>query len=178
MKRLVGLTSAVALLLLLPQATASAQSIFLGGGASIPVGQYSDDGAKTGWVGVAGFTFDVGDQGLWVGAEGLYGRNTHETAGEATNLIGGNALLGYSFGEEGTTRPYVYGSAGFLNHQFDEEGQPKDNDTKFSWGGAVGVGHPVGGQVGIWGEVRYLSRGSSTRVVAIVAGVDIGFSGN
>ena len=82
-------------------------SIFVGGGGTIPVQDFSDfdgdgagvDGANFGWQGTAGAQVAVGESGLTVGPRVYYGSNSHETDGDKTNLYGGTALVNYGFGD-------------------------------------------------------------------------------
>ncbi len=74
MKRLLSAALAVAFVSLTAPADSSAQvSIFVGGGATTPTGDFSEfpgggaDGANTGWQATAGAQFTIGESGLTVG---------------------------------------------------------------------------------------------------------------
>ena len=88
MKRLGSALLAGAVAVLVSAAPAGAQYIFLGGGATLPMGDYKDF-AKTGWIATAGVGFDVGSRGLWVEGQGYYGSNKHDDgSGDKTDLLG------------------------------------------------------------------------------------------
>ena len=85
MKRLVCAALITAFFALSSPADVSAQAwIFVGGGATIPTGDFSDfpgdtDGANTGWQGGVGAQFLIGELGLSVGPRVFYGSNNHDT---------------------------------------------------------------------------------------------------
>lgn len=148
--------------------------LFLGGGVTIPTGEYGDF-AKTGWTASTGLTFDVGDKGVWVGVEGLFGSNTHEgTSGDKTNVYGATGLLGYSVQSAGSVHPYVYGGAGFLAHQYKPGTSTVtgDTETKFNWAGAGGLSFVLSPKVSLWTEGRY-NGAKGTQHLALQAGLNI-----
>ena len=105
MKKFAGLVVLTGLLAFVGVQDAAAQTLYLSGGVSVPTGDYktftddADDGAKTGWLGMAGANFRIGENGLFVGGGAFYGSNSHEAEGDKTNLLGGFGLVGFmSFG--------------------------------------------------------------------------------
>jgi len=156
-------------------ATTAAQvkvsSVFVGGGANIPVGDFSD-GFKTGWMGAAGLTVSIGDKGVFAFAEGLYGQNSSEsTIAEKAKLYGGGGALGYRFGESSKPGVYVYGSAGALVIDVGA------SETQFSYGGGAGVDIPISPKAAIWIEGRLLATKDIT-MVPIMAGISISTGGD
>jgi len=146
-------------------------SVFLGGGGTIPVGDFGD-GFKTGWMGAAGFTLAIGDRGVFAFAEGLYGQNDSEfTGGEKAKLYGGGGALGYRFGDQSKPGVYAYGSAGAL---VIDVGSP---ETQFSYGGGAGVDIPIGSKAAIWIEGRVVATKDIT-MVPVTAGISIAIGGD
>jgi len=159
-------------------AQAQAAAIVLGGGATVPIGDYGDY-AKTGWMGVGGVVVPIGDQGLFVGGEFLYGSNKHDDGtGDKTNLYGGLAGLGYRVGDRSKPGVFFFGLAGGLNHQYKpgSSTESSSNEWKFAFGGGGGFDIPVG-KASIWVQGRIISR-SDTKFIPILAGITIPVGGN
>lgn len=166
---------------------AGAQSVFIGGGATLPMGDYKDY-AKTGWIMTAGVSVDLGEKGLFFEAEGFFGSNKHKaTAGtlpEKTNLMAGIGAFGYSFGQkDAKVRPYVLGGVGLMNHQFrsDDDNAVETNTSLFAYTGAAGLVFAMGPKASVWTEARYLAgskEGSSTAIIPITVGISLQFGGN
>ena len=115
LRRSLGVAALATLMSFFVANNASAQvTVFGGGGATIPVSDYSDLGAKTGWHAFAGALIAVGESGLAVGAEGVYGSNSHDTSGNSTDLVGGTALVGYSLHDPEEMGVTVFGGLGYL----------------------------------------------------------------
>jgi len=154
--------------------TGSAQpSIYVGGGPSIPIGEYGDF-AKTGWLAVAGLVVPVGPKGRSIGGELMYGSNKHDdTSGDKTNLPGAFGFLQYRAGDPSRAGVYFFGQAGVLNHQYKPGGTglSDENEWGFSVGGGAGVDVPVGG-VTIFVEGRVMTR-SGTNFIPLMAGIGI-----
>ena len=165
----------------------SAQGVFLGAGATIPMGDYGDY-AKTGWAVDVGVTFPIGENGLYVFADGMYGSNGHDHEGEKTNLLGGFSGVEYAFSEPGEAGPFVFGQVGFLRHGFKSDEFPDDDesDMGLAWGGGAGYGFPVGGMnafvlgrfiQGRYGETDEFEAWTTT-FVGVSAGVSIPLGGD
>lgn len=187
MKRLAAIASSflLALALLMP-ATAQAQAVFVGGGATVPTGDFSDfgggDGANTGWMGFGGVLFPVGDAGLSAGAEAFYGSNSHDTDGDKTNLYGGLALLAYSFGAPGAAvSPMVFGGLGFMTHSYKSESFPaaEGSESGLAMGFGAGLGFPLGGVGGMVAASYNMGLGNidATTFIGISAGIQIAVGG-
>ena len=186
MKRLFCLALATTFLALASPAVSSAQtSIFIGGGATIPTGDFSDfgggDGANTGWQGTAGAQFAIGESGLTAGPRLFYGSNNHDTAGDKTNLYGGTALLNYAFGDPEAANPFVWDEFGLMSHAYKSESFPANEDTSTTamWSGGAGVGFPLGGVIG-WVAAGYtagLGDNSGTTLFGVYAGATFAVGG-
>ena len=190
MKRLFCLALATTFLALASPAVSSAQtSIFVGGGASIPVSDFSDfdgdgagtDGASTGWQGMVGAQFAVGEAGLTVGPRVYYGSNSHDTTGDKTNLFGGTALVNYGFGDPEALNPFVWGEFGVMSHAFKSDAAPATDATSTAavWAGGAGVGFPLGGVNGFVaaGYTAGLGANSGTKYFGLYAGVSFAVGG-
>lgn len=183
MKNRVLLTVAAgALLLVAAPAATQAQWIWVGGGLTIPTSDYGDY-AKTGWMGTVGVGFPIGDSGLGVSIEGLYGSNKHDTDvtgvvdGDKTNLYGAMGSVGYRVGDPANIGPYVFAGGGLLVHQFSPETGDSDSSSGFGYQFGAGLDIPVGSSVGVWVEGRYLGASidsSTTAVFGILAGIGFG----
>jgi len=179
MKRRLIVASGLLLGLALP-ATAGAQvGIYLGGGATIPTGDFKDfDEAKTGWMAQAGVTYFIASApGLGVWGGGSYGSNKHEgTSGDKTNLLGAHGGLIYRIGNMEKPGVYLLGGAGMLNHQFKPgDGGESQNEWKFSWLGGAGVDIPLS-SIALWIEANFNSR-SSTKFIGLMGGISIPLGG-
>lgn len=185
MRRIAGslLLGAVAALTL--SSTAQAQSVFFGGGPSLPMGEYKDY-AKTGWLMTAGLSVDIGSKGLFLDIEGYFGSNAHKNTGTAnnkTNLAAGILALGYTFGPAGKkVRPYVLAGGGILNHQFrsDNNLAAEGSQKMLAITGAAGLLFALNTKANFWVEARYLTGskdGATTAVVPINVGISIALGG-
>lgn len=170
------LTTSVAALVLAVATPAAmqAQSIFLLAGPSIPIGDLGDV-ASTGWLVGGGFTFDLGENGLWAGAEGTYGRHSLESELDGNvSLLGIMAILGYTIPTESSIHPYVWGGAGILRGDISLDDFPDEGGDDTDFGFQAGVGTTFGhGQVRPLVEARLETAGSDKQFFAIDAGVTI-----
>lgn len=168
------LTTSVAALFLAAAtpALADAQvSLYVAAGPSIPIGDLGDV-AGTGWVLAGGLTFPLGENGLWTGVEGTYGRNglDNSTVDGHVRLIGLMALLGYTIPTESSVHPYVWGGAGILSGSVEVDGfDGGESDSDFGFQAGVGTtfGH---GTVRPLIEARLETAGSEKQFFAIDAG--------
>ena len=190
MKRLICSVLVTAFFALTVPADSSAQtSIFIGGGATIPTGDFSDfdgdgagtDGASTGWQATAGAQFAIGEGGFTVGPRVFYGSNSHETDGDKTNLYGATALANYGFGEPDALNPFLWGEFGVMSHAFKSDALPAADVTTTAamWSVGAGVGFPVGGVNGFIaaGYTAGLSDNSDTKLFGVYAGASFAVGG-
>jgi len=174
MKTCASLLCVGAALVAFAPAPASAQlgkSLFIGGGLTMPMGDYNDY-AKPGWMGMAGISLSQPESPVWFGVEGYYGHNAHDDMdGGSTNLYGGNAFLGYDFGDGSKPYPYLYGTGGLLVHAYsapESDTYDYPNENKFAVGGGAGLAVPTSsGQ--FWVEAKIIVAGD-TQVVPFIAG--------
>ena len=191
MKRLGCTVLAIAFFGLMSPLHASAQvAAFVGGGVTIPMGDFADfngdaagdDGANTGWQASAGVLVPVGEAGLSVGARGFFGINKHDTPdGDKTNLYGATGVGTFSFGS-GTISPFIYAELGFLTHSYKSEAFPsaEGSESGLALGGGAGINFPLGGLSGflVAGYLTGTGDVDATQVVGISAGVNIPLGGD
>jgi len=159
---------------------ASAQSVFLGAGATVPTGDFGDY-AKTGFLGIGGVTFPIGPEGLALLGEGYFGQNSHELEGDKTNVYGAMGGLVYDVSPEGEAGPYLFGQIGLMVHKYssDEDPELDDSETGLGFGAGAGYGFPLGG-VNAWVEGRYMQGQfdyGDTGFFGIMAGISIPLGG-
>lgn len=181
MKRVWSVAALAAAFSLFAADDASAQAgVFLGGGATMPTGDFGDV-ADVGWMGFGGVTFPVGQDGLFMGAEGFYGNNAHDVAGVESNLYGGNALIGVNFYDAGEAGPFVGAGLGFMSHEVQFEAAPALDATEsaFALSGLAGLAFPLGGAQGTL--TASFTRGfgdlEETMFAGIFAGIGIPLGG-
>ena len=161
-------------------------SVFVGGGASLPLGSFADfngegagdDGANPGWMAAAGLSVPLGPRGLAVGARGFFGRNDHDApAGDETSLYGGTALGAFSYGGPEGIAPFVYGEVGLLARAYQSPSFPGLDETisSVAIGAGAGVKFPVGRIRGFvaGGYMQGLGENEETKLVGAAAGVQI-----
>jgi hypothetical protein len=164
-------------------APASAQTPMLafGAGASIPVGDFAD-GAKTGWLAGGSVLFPVGQAGMWVGAEGMYGRNgisygDYDLDGSFT-LLGGNALLGMTFNPAQRVSPFVFGNVGLLSLGSTMEGS--ESESGVSFGAGAGLVYTLSPTASAWGLGRFMNAridGENLQFIPLTVGVTLTLGG-
>jgi hypothetical protein len=174
----------LALLPFSPSTPLAGQSVYFGGGATIPTGDYGDY-ADPGFMVIGGLEFPVGPEGLSVFGEGFFGQNGHsDFEGDKTQPYGAMGGLLYSFSPDADASLYAFGQAGILVHKYSSDDFEGDSESAFGYGGGVGYGFPLGGVRGFV-EGRYMSASfddelggsSSTAFFALFAGVSIGIGG-
>jgi len=176
MKKSVGLSAMAALVFLAVAGPASAQNVFVLGGAGFPTGDF-DRAADVGWMAGGGFTFDVGDDGLWIGAEGFYGSNSHTDSDDKTNVAGAFGELGFSFHDPGQAGLYAFGGAGWVANQFSPDQGDEVNENQLGFIVGVGYDFPLGGATGFI-EGRYIDTDEdNTSLGGLVAGISFGLGG-
>ena len=162
---------------------ASAQSVWVGGGATLPVSDYGGY-ASTGWMGVGGVSFPIGQEKLSLFGEGFYGQNSHEIDGDKTNLYGAHGGVMIDLAPEGGAGIYLFGQVGFMVHKYTSDDFPEfdESDTGLAFGGGGGYSFPVGSFTG-WVEGRYLQgqfdgEDGNTAFAGVMAGVSFPLGGN
>lgn len=158
-----------------PAEAQNGPSYFVGAAVTMPTGDFNEY-AKPGWLGAAGFTKTLVASRVWFGAEGIYGRNSHDDVeGDRTNLYGANGLFGINFSPADQPGLYIYGSVGLLVHDFAPATGSGGSDTSFAWSGAAGYAIPVAA-ITFWFEARYFNS-KDTGFIPLMAGIGIGGGG-
>jgi hypothetical protein len=166
-----------------PPTRVSAQGVFLGGGATIPTGDYGDY-ADVGWMAEAGISFPMNEEGVYLFGDGLYGSNSHsDHEGDKTNLLGILGGVELDLSEEGSAGVFLFAEAGILRHTYksDEFPDEEGTDTGFAFGAGAGYGFPLGETLNGWVLGRYLQGqfdGGNTAFVGLMAGVSFAVGGN
>ena len=175
-----GVAALAALSFTLPS-QASAQGVFLGAGATIPMGDY--DYADPGWMLDAGVTFPINENGLYLFVDGMFGSNKHgDFDGDKTNLLGGFGGIEMVFAEPGEAGPFVFGQVGFLKHDYkSDHSEHETSDNGLAFGGGAGYSIPIGGLNG-WVLGRYIlgkfdGEDGNTTFLGVSAGVSIPLGG-
>ena len=181
MKRIVSVVLAAGGALLLSAASAQAQvSVGVGGGLTIPTGDFGD-GFKTGWHGIANVGYDL-PSGIGLRGDFFYGQNNVDATGVdgKAKLAGGLGNVLYTFKSAGTIHPYVIGTVGFMNAKLEASGGGltfSDSETKVAFGGGAGIKFKAGSDANFFAEGRYISvntSGGSTNFIPITIGVSFG----
>ena len=144
----------------------------LGGGLAVPVGNYKDEGAKTGWTGQVAGALTYGMMGARI--SGTYTRNGFEGLDEHFRILGAMADFMVSPSTGGSIAPYFLAGIGFQNGKASFTGA--EGETKFAWNAGAGLGVKVGG-IGLFLEARYLSIRTpvdATNLIPITVGVLLG----
>lgn len=195
-RRLSLLAAVVAFVgLALPTQAEAQWTLYVEGGATFPSGDFSDF-AKTGWMGIGGFVYQL-SSGIGLGAEGFYGSNNHKddvfgtvssvanfsavaaaAASDKTDLSGFMGTLTYFFEVGGTVDPYVFGGLGMLYHKFKSDVlDSSETEKAFGWELGAGVSFGVSESMSIFGEGRYMAGTgdiSGTKLFGIFAGLAFG----
>jgi opacity protein-like surface antigen len=130
-------------------------TLYIGAGGSFPTGDFADY-ANTGWMGVGGVVFGLGDGGFGVGGEVFYGQNNHGTdefeLDSKTTPYGIMAIADYTFGSPDGLQPYVFGGAGLMVHKFSGDGFESDSESGFGYQFGAGLSF----NFGLFIEGRYM----------------------
>jgi len=146
--------------------------VMLGGGLAIPVGDYKDAGAKTGWLGQVAGGVTSGVIGGRI--SGSFIRNGAENSDEHVRILGAMADLTVSPKMTGKVAPYLLGGVGLQNGKSSVAGA--ESDTKFAWNAGAGLGL-MAGSIGLFIEGRFLSintEGAKTNLIPITVGIKLG----
>ncbi len=166
-------------------AVAQGVEFSLGGGATVPLGDFGD-GASTGFHGLAAISFVPSTLPVGIQIDGMFHRlGTNDDLGfgddAKAQLIQGTANAVYKFktSEETKVRPYLIGGVGLYSIKLtgDEVEDPFDNaETDFGINGGAGFDFKFG-SVGLFVEGRFhnvFSEGESTNFIPITLGVRLG----
>ncbi len=178
MKRPIAKVFSAVAVLVLSATAAQAQSVTIGigGGLTIPTGDFKT-AAKTGWHGLANIGYGL-SSGLGFRGDFYYGESKFKSgvSGKA-KLAGGLANVTYEFQNAGGVKPYVIGSAGVFNVKGTASSggvTASASETKFTFGGGAGIKVKAGAKANVFLEGRYLSAqtsGGSTNFIPVTLGV-------
>jgi len=181
MKRTIAGFVATGLLTIGFVAPAAAQArgyVGLGGGVSIPTGDFGAD-YKTGWLGqvIAGITGPTGRFGGRI--DGMYVRHSVDGVADASRqLLGANADLVVSPGSmDAKLRPYLMGGVGFFNSKSEVGSVEGEGVTDFAFNLGGGLSIKAGSKMSVFLEARYVSiqsDPSSTGFIPIAVGLRFG----
>ncbi len=152
--------------------------IGVGGGGTIPVGDFGDF-YKTGWHGQVMVLFDLPALPIDIRVEGQYGENKLDVSGSdiKAKLITGMVGAQIPLGPPGSpAKPYLTGGVGVTNVDFLSGSSIDASETKFSVGGGAGVTFSIG-SVSLFVEARVMNTftsGSSVTFIPITGGILFG----
>jgi opacity protein-like surface antigen len=132
-------------------------TLYVEGGAAFPTGNYGDV-FNTGWMAAGGVLFGLGDSGFGVGGEVFYGQTSAKdefstlVPGAKTSPYGVMAIADYSFGSEGSLRPYLFGGLGLTVLRSSSDNFESDSESKFGYQFGAGLSFPIG----LFVEGRYM----------------------
>lgn len=149
--------------------------LFAAGGANIPMGDFADV-ADTGWLLGGGILGALGASGLWLGAEGMFGRNGVSDTDADVQLVGGGGMLGYTFNQTARVSPYIFGSAGVLSSKLTGDGAESDSESEFAWGGGAGISLAASPRATLFASGRYVAA-DDLKFVPVSIGVLLWLSG-
>ena len=143
-------------------------TLYIGAGGSFPTGDFADY-AETGWMGVGGVVFGMGDSGFGVGGEIFYGQNNHSVEGvdlnSKTTPYGIMAIADYSFGSPDGLQPYLFGGLGLMVHKFSGDGFESESESQFGYQFGAGLAF----NFGLFIEGRYMGA-EDTQYFGALAG--------
>lgn len=180
MKRFVIVGGVVALLCASIPTPGDAQRLWVGGGGSFPVSDFSRE-AGTGVLLTGRVAVPVSAKGLSVFGEAFWGQNGHSRyEGDKNNPYGFMGGVELDLGTEGRRGAYLFGEMGVLFHQFTSDVFPGDTRSGVGYGAGAGYGFPVRGVSGrIEGRAMNASiDGDRTSFLSVLAGVSISVSGS
>lgn len=173
MRKVLGGLFAAAMLVAVP-ATAAAQSdvmIGIGGGVTLPMGDYGDLD-KLGFHGGAGVSFGLGTAPIRLGVEGGFSTTSHKdvlgvSVDGSTTIMGGGANIIYPIPTAGSVKPYIMGHLGYYRVKVKATVSGitvEGSESKLGFGGGAGV--MIGSGLFVQGRFMSISTsGSSTTFV-------------
>lgn len=186
MRRLSAVLTGFALSTVLWVGPAGAQGaeFSLGGGLTLPMGDFGD-GFNTGWHGLAAVSFAPSTFPLGFQVDGMYQRLGVDDGGGpdvdvSSQLINGTANVIYKFktSEDSQFRPYVIGGVGLYNFKLTGDDVPSglESETDFGINGGAGFDVKVG-SVGAFVEGRFhniFADPENVNFIPITVGVRLG----
>lgn len=154
----------------------------LGGGVSIPSGNF-DDAFKLGWHGIAAVSYTPQTVPVGFQLDGSFSRLGDESPLDVkSQLIYGTGNVVYKFktSEDSRFRPYLIGGGGVYNLDFkgDDVATGVESVTKFGINAGAGFDFKAG-SAGVFVEGRFhnvFTEGDNTNFIPITVGVRFGGS--
>jgi hypothetical protein len=174
---------ALGLLVAAPAAHAQNARFGLGGGISIPLGDFGD-GANVGWQGTGAVTFAPENSALGFQIDGTYSQFGLDGPLDVNSrfIYGtGNVVYTFSTAPDTRFRPYLIGGAGIYNIGFtgDDADLAGDSSTEFGINAGAGFNFDAGG-TGLFIEGRFHNvfgdGPSDAQFIPITVGVRFGGS--
>lgn len=157
--------------------TSSAQSskaisVGISGGASIPVGDFSDV-YKTGYNGTVSLMFNSVGTPLGIRVDGMFNQFSDKDdlaiPRPDYRIIGGSVNLVYALPGTGV-RPYLIGGAGFYGQKPDVSGAESTND--FGLNGGIGASFPLSGfNTFIEARLHHIMSDVATQLIPVTFGI-------
>jgi opacity protein-like surface antigen len=172
---------ALGMLLTAPAARAQGAEFSLGGGLSIPTGDF-DDAAKVGWQGMAGVSFVPQEFPVGIQVDGAFSQFNDETPADIKDQViygTGNIVYRFKSSEETTFRPYLIAGGGVYNLKIKGDDVPTgfdDSQTKFGINAGAGFDFKAGA-AGLFVEARFhdvFTDGPNIQFIPINVGVRLG----
>jgi hypothetical protein len=162
-------------------------SFSLGGGLTLPLGDFGD-AAGTGFHGLAAVSFVPSGFPVGIQVDGMFHRlgvDDDPVFGDVDanfQIIQGTANAVYTFttSEESSFHPYLIGGVGLYNMKLTGDDVPDGLDSETDFGINAGAGFDFqAGAVGLFIEGRFhnvFTEGESTNFIPITVGVRLGGS--
>lgn len=167
-------------------AVAQGAKFSLGGGVSLPLGDFGDV-TSTGFHGLAAVGFQPANLPVGFQIDGMYQRFGFDDVPDEFDanfqIIQGTANVVYTFvtAEESTFHPYLIGGVGVYNSKATGDGVP-DDESSTDFGVNAGAGFDIqAGAVGLFVEGRFhniFTDGSDANMIPISVGVRFGGGGS
>lgn len=162
------------------QAAGQSFDFAVGGGVSIPTGDF-DDAAKLGWQGMAAVRVFPQSMPLGFQVDGNFGRLSDESDFDIQSQLiygTGNVLYRFSTSAETRFQPYLIGGGGVYNLDVKGDDAPAgvESETKFGLNAGAGFDFKAG-SAGLFVEGRFhnvFTAGSDAQFIPINVGVRFG----
>lgn len=173
---------AVGILLSAPALHAQGAEVSVGGGVSVPTGDF-DDFAKLGWQGTAAVSFVPQNLPVGFQIDGTYSQFSDESPFDIKDQLiygTGNVVYKFKVSEDSRFRPYLIGGGGVYNIKPKGDDVPSGTGDVTKFGINAGAGFDFkAGAAGLFIEGRFhdiFTEGSNTQFIPITAGVRFGGS--
>jgi hypothetical protein len=185
LKGVAALALASALFTTSAQAQTSMQ-FGIGGGATLPLGDFADEASSLGFHGLVNAEFQPENLPVGFRIEGMFNRisfNDDLPVDGNFQIISGTANVVYTFmtAEESKFHPYLIGGVGMYNFKANVDDADSDSETKFGFNAGAGFNVAMGGAaVFIEGRFHQImlgdDAGGNVNMVPISIGVRFGGS--